>query len=264
MTVSESMDTDHADRHSYAVVLAYDGRPFFGWQRLRDKPTVQGAVETAIEQAFGERVAVRGAGRTDRGAHAEGQVAGFELARAVEPVELARRLDDALPESIRTRGVHSVAQGFHVRDSAVGKLYEYRIVNRHALPPALDRRVWHVPAALDVAAMARASRALVGVHDFASFATRPRFKQKSTVRDMRAIDIERDGDDIVLRFHANSFLMHMVRNLVRALVKVGQRRYAPEQIPTILAARDRAASPGTAPASGLYLIRVLYADGPLG
>lgn len=249
----------------YRLTVAYDGRDYFGWQRLGDKPTVQAALEAAVEAAFSERSAVQGAGRTDRGAHAEGQVAGLRLSRRVAAADLVDQLNRVLPAAISALSAAVVPAAFHVRTDATGKDYEYRIANRPELPPKLDRRVWHVPEPLDVAAMRASLGALQGHHDFASFATRPRFEQRSTTCTMTGVDLEAADDLIVLRFSADRFLMHMVRNLVRAIAKVGEGRYRPQQLAEILAARSRAASPGSAPASGLYLMRVHYdALGPEG
>lgn len=246
--------------HPYCVVVAYDGRPFHGWQRLQEHPTVQAELEAAIERVFSERVMVQGAGRTDRGAHAEGQCAGFRLSREVPPDQIQAALNDALPEAVRIQETRSVSTDFHARTSAVGKLYEYRIANTPEIPASLVGRVWHVPKKLDVAAMERAVGALVGKQDYASFATKPKHRRKSTVCEVFDAGLRTDGDRITFYFHADSFLMHMVRNMVRALVKVGEGRYEPARIAEILEAKDRSASPGSAPASGLYLVRVFYDD----
>ncbi len=246
----------------YRLDVAYDGRDYFGWQRLKDKPTIQGALEAAIQEAFSERTAVSGAGRTDRGAHAEGQVAGFQLARPVSPDDVVAQLNQALPSAITALSAAIVPETFHVRTDATGKDYEYRIANRPHLEPELERRVWHVREPIDVDAMRASLAPLVGHHDFASFATRPRFKQRSTSCRMTRVDLDATPEAIVIRFSADRFLMHMVRNLVRAIVKVGEGRYQPQQLAEILAAKTRAASPGSAPASGLYLMRVSYDPSP--
>lgn len=247
----------------YRVILSYDGRSYFGWQRLRDKPTIQGALEAAIATAFGESVAVEGAGRTDRGAHAEGQVATFRLQAGLPAEELRTRLNEALPADIRIVDAAVAEAGFHARTSAISKDYAYRIANREQIRDELAGRVWHLRrGTLDTAAMAAALPSLVGRHDFASFATPSKHARGPTVRHMRACELEVSGDVIVLRFHADSFLTHMVRNIVRAVVKVGEGRYRPERIAEILRAANRAASPGSAPASGLYLMKVHYSEEP--
>jgi len=244
--------------HGYAIVIEYDGRAYYGWQRLKDKPSVQGALERAVAQACSEQVRVTGAGRTDRGAHATGQVAGFQLAADPSPEALAAALNDALPDAIRVHSARRVPVGFKPREAAVGKRYEYRIYDADPLPPELDLRVWKVRERLDVDAMRAALPALVGRHDFATFATPTRFGQKSTVRELRVAELTRDGPLLTLAFEADGFLYHMVRNLVRAVVKVGEGRLRPAQLADLLAACARQASPGSAPASGLYLVRVDY------
>ncbi len=248
------------DGRSYSLVIEYDGRGFYGWQRLRDKPTVQAALEAAVEAAFGERVAVQGAGRTDRGAHALGQVAGIRLAAQVAPDDLVAALNAALPGSVRVKGARIVPDSFHPRTSATAKEYEYRIANAPEIREGLAGRVWHVPGRLDGPSIREALPRLIGRHDFATFATRTRFGQKSTVRELRTAELEVEGDRLVFRFVANSFLYHMVRNMVRLLVKVGEGRVEPGRVAAVLAARDRAASPGSAPASGLYLVQVFYPE----
>lgn len=254
------MNSSPESNQTWRIVVAYDGRGWFGWQRLADKPTIQAALENAITEVYGERTAVHGAGRTDRGAHAEGQAASFVLATPVSADVLSAALNAQLPRAIRICEVQAVAASFHARESAVAKTYEYRIDLRANVSKELEGRVWHAPGRLDVEAMKQAAPALVGRHDFASFATKPRFKQKSTVRTMHAVAIESDAEQVTLRFEADGFLNHMVRNLVRALVKVGEGRYPPERIQAILEAKTRAASPGSAPASGLYLMQVSYPD----
>ena len=241
-------------------MIAYDGRDFFGWQRLANNPTVQGAMEKAVVEAFGEQTPVQGAGRTDRGAHAEGQVAGFKLARPHEPVEIKASLNRYLPDSIRVCEAHAVSNDFHARTSAVAKEYAYMIWNDPDLPEDRVDRVWHVPERLIFETMEQALPAVVGRHDFASFGTKTRFVQKSTERELFSAEIERADEIIVFRFQGNSFLNHMVRNMVRALVKVGEGKYEPSKIGEILRARNRAASPGSAPASRLCLMQVFYPE----
>lgn len=251
-----TLAADSAAAAHYRLTVAYDGRGFFGWQRLKDKATVQGTLEAAVQQAFGERVSVQAAGRTDRGAHAEGQSVGLALAEAVHTDDLVGRLNAALPDSVRVLEATTTDAAAHVRNDAIAKDYEYRISS----DPALEGRVWLSDRPLDLAAMQAAVGALVGTHDFASFATRPRFAQKSTVCTISHASVAREGGVVFLRFRGDRFLMHMVRNMVRAIVKVGEGRHGPERIGAILKARDRKASPGSAPASGLYLMKVYYPE----
>ncbi|PRQ01025.1 tRNA pseudouridine synthase A [Enhygromyxa salina] len=241
------------------LVLRYDGSRFFGWQRHGTKPTVQGAVEASLSAICGEPITIAGSGRTDRGAHAEGQVATASLPASVTiSDELTRRLNETLPEGIEVTSVEEAPADFHARTSATGKQYRYVVWTGGPCPADQKPRVWTISGTLDVAAMQSAAPHFLGQHDFASFATRPNFQQKNTVRDLRRLDIsEREG---VVEFilEADGFLYKMVRNIVRCLVRVGEGRTAAAEIPRILAAKDRKAAPGTAPASGLILYEVFY------
>ena len=248
------------DQHAYRVTLRYDGRGYFGWQRLQDRATIQGTLERAIEAAFGHRRKVRGASRTDRGAHAEGQVAGFLLPEPLPAEALIQSLNAALPDDIEILDAAPAPMAFHPRESALSKVYTYRIDTREALPKRSRGRVWHHPVDLDLDLMQSALTSIVGKLDFASFATRPRHQQRSTVRTMLAATASADGPRFEIELHADSFLQHMVRNIVRAVVRIGQGELPPEHMTDILAARQRDASRGTAPASGLYLTRIFYDD----
>lgn len=203
---------------------------------------------------------MRGSGRTDRGAHALGQVASVELPAGLEPLDAATRINEHLPAEIEVRDLARVPADFHARSSASSKRYRYVIWNEPRCPEQEVGLVWHIPGRLDVEAMTKAAPVLLGKHDFASFATRPNFKQKSTVRELAELDLSQDAPRIELALRADGFLYKMVRNIVRALVKVGQGRTTRSDLQTILRARDRKAAPGTAPASGLYLDEVFYDD----
>jgi tRNA pseudouridine38-40 synthase len=247
------------------MTVAYDGRAYFGWQRRQDTPTLQGAIEKALAATFGDVGPAQGAGRTDRGVHAEGQVVSVRLPAHVGDDGLAA-LNDALPDDIRVLTLDPAPDGFHARTSATGKRYRYEIVVGHCVPE-LDGRVWHARRALDVTAMQAAAAALVGEHDFATFASPTRSKkqggkaqQRSTRRHLRRFDVTGDGHQITLVLEADSFLYKMVRNLVHAVARVGEGRATVEELRAALAARDRSAATGTAPASGLYLDEVFYAS----
>ncbi len=226
---------------------------------------MQGAIEDALVAAFGDAGPVQGAGRTDRGVHAEGQVISVELPGGLGDDALAQ-LNAALPADIRARLLAVAPAGFHARTSAVGKRYRYEIVQGEQLAPQLDGRVWHATRALDVSAMKAAAAALVGEHDFATFASPIRSKKrgrghaKSTVRHLRRFDVSAEGDRITLVLEADSFLYKMVRNLVHAVARVGEGRDTVAQLRAALAAKDRQAASGAAPASGLYLDEVFYGE----
>ncbi len=254
------MATSDTQLSNYKLTLAYDGRAFFGWQRHGDKPTVQFALEQAVTKAFGVRVAAQGSGRTDRGTHAHGQVASLPLPEDLPPALVQEKLNQLLPPDVRILDVRCAAKDFHACDSAVAKRYRYLIWNDGKLPSEHDGRVWHVKEPLDVQAMVDACSVFIGEQDFASFATRTNFKQKSTQRTVFEAVLSHDLPMITFDIRADGFLYKMVRNIVRALVKVGEGRYTRDDLCRILEARDRQAAPGTAPASGLYLEQVFYSQ----
>ncbi|MEM7152837.1 MAG: tRNA pseudouridine(38-40) synthase TruA [Myxococcota bacterium] len=242
----------------YRLTLRYDGRAYQGWQRHQGKPTVQGAVEAAVEEIVGARCTVHGSGRTDRGAHADGQVAHFAAPFRSPPEELLADFDRVLPSDIEVLECVEAPADFHAREGAVAKTYRFELWSGPDCPAERIGRVWHVAAGLRIDAMRAASSVLVGRHDFASFAKKTNYDRKSTVRNLMSVELDADGPHIVFRFRADGFLYKMVRNLVRAIVKVGEGRSTPAKLEAILQARDRKMAPGTAPASGLYLESVEY------
>lgn len=252
--------TDQTTGQLYRLTVRYDGRQYDGWQRHAGKPTVQGALETAIVEVFGVQCAVHGSGRTDRGVHADAQVAHFEAPFELPTEQLLTDLNGLLAPDVRVDACQATAPGFHARHSAVGKTYRYEIWNAPQCPPQRVGRVWEIPGPLDVEAMQGATSVFVGAHDFSSFAKKNNYQPRSMVRTMAAVTLASDGPLIVMRFIADGFLYKMVRNIVRALVKVGEGRNDRARLVEILAARDRKVAPGTAPASGLFLESVDYAD----
>jgi len=248
---------------NYQITLSYDGRSFLGWQRHGNKPTVQFALEQAVTKVFDVRVPVQGSGRTDRGTHAHGQVASLHLPVGTQPEFIKEKLNQVLPAEVRIIDVRCAPMDFHACDSAIAKHYRYVIWNDSKLPAERDGRVWHVKEPLDVQAMSEACSVFVGDQDFASFATKTNFKQKSTHRTVTEAVLSYDLPTITFDICADGFLYKMVRNIVRALVKVGEGRYTREDLCRIVAEKDRQAAPGTAPASGLYLERVFYSQDEL-
>jgi tRNA pseudouridine38-40 synthase len=203
---------------------------------------------------------VHGAGRTDAGVHALAQVATVALGAAIEPPRLVRALNAVLPADVRVLGVEQVEPHFHARFSAIGKVYEYRIVNAPLVSPFLHRYVWHIGQPLDLDAMREAARSLVGSHDFAAFQG-ARSPAASTIRTIHQIEWEDGGGydlPLVIRIEGDGFLRHMVRTIAGTLVEAGAGRWRPSAIAGILASRDRTQAGPTAPASGLFLARVLY------
>ena len=242
----------------WRLTIEYDGGPFMGWQRQDNGPSVQGRIEAAITRMTGEQAAVHGAGRTDSGVHALAMSAHFDLARPVT----AHRLRDGLnalvrPDPIAILAASEVADDWHARFSCIGRRYEYRILNRRA-PPALGRgHVWHVPAPLDLAAMAQGAAMLVGRHDFTTFRS-AQCQSNSPLKTLDRLDIARDGDLIRIEAAARSFLHHQVRSMVGCLVMVGRGQWAPADIKAALDARDRAALGLNAPPDGLFFVEALY------
>jgi tRNA pseudouridine38-40 synthase len=239
------------------LILEYDGSRYAGWQRQPDQPTIQEAIETALFQLTQETVSVIGAGRTDSGVHALGQVASFRIERTWTPREWMRGLNARLPDDIAVRSVALVSDDFHARYAARGKLYEYRILNRPERP-ALERGyLWHVHKPLDHSAMERAAAHLVGTHDFSSFEG-TLTDNEDPVCNLRQLSLAREGDLIRIHAYADRFLKHMVRAIVGTLVEVGHGKRAPESLQAILAAKDRTVAGRTAPSHGLFLLRVDY------
>jgi tRNA pseudouridine38-40 synthase len=242
------------------IVLQYDGTAYAGWQRQDNGVAVQAMLEDALEPIEGSPVVVHGAGRTDAGVHALGQVATATLAVTMEPPALARALNAVLPRDIRVLAVEEAAPGFHARFSATGKVYEYRIVNATLISPFLHRYAWHVVQPIDLDKVREASALLLGARDFAAFQG-SRAMVTSTERTIRSIEWEDGGGydlPLVMRIDGDGFLRHMVRNIVGTLVEVGVGRWQPSHVTEILASRDRTQAGPTAPAHGLFLVRVIY------
>ncbi len=244
---------------NFQLTLEYDGRGFAGWQRQAEEiRTIQGVLEEALERITGHPVSVIGSGRTDAGVHAEGQVASARLKTTLVPAQLRRALDGILPGDLAVREAVVATEGFHARYDARSKLYRYAIWNGVCRSPLRAARTWQIRRELDLAAMARASRAFVGTHDFASFqaASSP---GRDTVRTLTSFDVAGDaGAEIHLLVEGDGFLRQMVRTLAGTLVEVGLGRRRSDAMASILAARDRRRAGATAPAYGLTLVRVSY------
>lgn len=245
----------------YRLLIEYDGAPYSGWQRQDDRPSVQGALEAAL-RAVGEDVVVRGgvqgAGRTDAGVHATGQVAHVDCVRAWEPFKLWSAVNAHLKgERVAVLECRRVADDWHARFSAVARHYTYRIVARRP-PLALERgRAWNVKVPLDVAAMNAAAARLLGTHDFSTFRS-TECQAKSPVRTLDRLEARSHGQTIEWHVSARSFLHHQVRSLVGSLEWVGRGKWSADDLLAALHARDRAACGPVAPAHGLYLTAVDY------
>lgn len=250
----------------YALKIEYDGRPFAGWQRQAALPSVQGALEAAVARIAPEAPAVSGAGRTDAGVHALGQVAHVDLARGWEPFRLAAALNAHLrPAPVAVVAAAEVGAGFHARFGAVEREYLFRLIARRA-PLVQDRGfAWRVGRALDAEAMRQGAAHLIGRHDFTTFRSSI-CQARSPVRNLDALEIEEiaaaAGREYRFRLRARSFLHNQVRGIVGTLERVGAGAWPPERVGAALAARDRRACGPVCPPDGLTLVAVRYPEDP--
>jgi tRNA pseudouridine38-40 synthase len=242
----------------YKLTIEYDGAPFAGWQIQADRPTVQGVLTAAVEALSGEKTLVQGAGRTDAGVHARGQVAHVDLAKDWDTDTVRDALNAHLrPNPVAIVSAERVADGFNARTSAVRRHYLYRIINRRADLTLDAGRAWRVPRPLDAAAMHAAAQRLVGKHDFTTFRS-TECQAKSPVKTLQQLDVERAGNDVVVTASARSFLHSQVRSMVGSLVMAGEGKWSADDLSRVLAAADRTACGQVAPPDGLYLMRVDY------
>ncbi|NMG41758.1 tRNA pseudouridine(38-40) synthase TruA [Chelativorans sp. ZYF759] len=244
----------------YRLDIEYDGSAFSGWQRQAGQASVQESIETAILGFCGEEIRIRGAGRTDAGVHARGQVAHLDLSRDWPADKVQGALNAHLARAgaaVAILAATKVEETFDARFSATARHYLYLILNRRA-PATLEKdRVWHVPRPLDPEAMHQAAQELVGHHDFTTFRS-VQCQSKSPVKTLDLLDVSRDGDIIAIRASARSFLHNQVRSLVGTLERVGAGAWTPQDVAVALEARDRSACGPVAPPGGLYLVAVDY------
>ena len=244
----------------FKLTIEYDGAPFAGWQRQERQPSVQQAIEDALEALEPGPHSVTGAGRTDAGVHALGQVAHVDLSRDWDPFRLSQALNWHLkPAPVAILTVEPADPEFHARFDAVQRRYLYRIALRRA-PLTLDAgRAWRFGRALDVEAMRAAAAHLVGHHDFTTFRS-TMCQAKSPEKTLDMLEVVRAGDEVLVEARARSFLHHQVRSLVGTLARVGAGKWPPDRVRQALEARDRAQCGPVAPAMGLYLERVVYPE----
>jgi tRNA pseudouridine38-40 synthase len=261
------------------ITLAYDGSEFHGWQVQPGFPTVQGILSECVGRITGENVLAQGSGRTDAGVHAQAQVASVRIESPIPERNLQVALNDILPAAVRVTGVEMVEDGFHARHSATAKTYRYRIYRGDVCPPFLARYVYHDPYPMEEDSMIRASEHIVGTFDFTSFAASDPERsarlaasdcadgenasdelplKQGNVRTVHSSLWVRTEDEFSYTIRGNGFLHHMVRNLVGTFLQVGKGSLQADDIPAILAAKNRSAAGATAPASGLYLLSVEY------
>jgi tRNA pseudouridine38-40 synthase len=253
---------------TFKIVLAYDGTDFVGWQRQANGVSIQGLIEDALRALDGREVAVAGAGRTDAGVHALGQVAAFTIARELEPDAVVRALNAHLPHAIRVLSADHAPPSFHPRFGARAKTYRYRLWHADVMSPFERRYAWHVAGPLDVDAMRAAAHLLEGRHDFAAFQA----TGSSVTTTERQILVSRIGEESAIEsailnpqsallcyeVSGSGFLRHMVRIIVGSLVEIGRGRQPVEWITGVIASRNRATAGPTAPPHGLFLVRVEY------
>lgn len=245
------------DARNIKLTIEYDGTPFSGWQRQSSRPSVQEEIEQAIRAVIGERVAVIGAGRTDAGVHALGQVANFRTASRIPADRFPAALNAHLPDTIRIISAEGVDASFHARYSSTGRTYRYVVLNRPAPSAILRHHAYHVASPLDIDGMAAALQALRGTHAFTAFRG-VGSGESTTVCDLRRAEVARRDDMVIFTFEADRFLRHMVRMMVGTLLRVGRGKIAPGALADLLAGEDNQKAGPTVPAYGLYLVKVTY------
>jgi tRNA pseudouridine38-40 synthase len=240
------------------LLIAYDGTDFQGWQRQPQAPTIQGTLEAVLQKITREPIAATGAGRTDAGVHAWGQVAHFKTLAALTPEKWQGALNALLPPDIRIRSVQETRSDFHARYDSRLKTYDYYLLNAGWPAPFYRRYSWWIGQPLDFNLMSRGLGELKGKHDFSAYQTAGS-DVRQTVKTLFQTDLIRlRGGGVRLRFQGDGFLRHMVRNLVGALVRLGMKRITLGQWQDILVSRDRAQAGAMAPAQGLFLRKVIY------
>ena len=250
----------------FKLTIAYDGTDFHGWQIQLKKPTIQGEIVNVLRRITQENVQLHGAGRTDAGVHALGQVASFRTQSALSAGEFQRALNALLPPTIRIAAAEEVGPDFNARWSARGKIYRYRLYRGKVVPPMLWRYVLHYPFPLDEEAMRDAAARFVGVHDFASFAastgSEEDDKERSTEREISSTELARsaDGEELVFTVRGRSFLRYMVRKMVGTLLDVGRGKLTPADIDRLYELKDRSKSGPTVPPQGLCMVSVEHEE----
>jgi tRNA pseudouridine38-40 synthase len=242
----------------YKLIIEYDGTPFVGWQVQANGASVAGAIEDAIERFAGERQKVSGAGRTDAGVHALGQVAHVDFSKDWDTDTVRDALNAHLrPHPISVLSAEKAAGDFDARFSATARHYRYRIVSRRADLALARDRAWRIAKPIDARAMHAAAQRLIGHHDFTTFRS-AECQAKSPVKTLDRLEVKRTDEEIVIEASARSFLHHQVRSITGSLALVGEGRWSADDLANALAARDRSACGPMAPACGLYLVRVDY------
>src|SRR5271157_4994165 len=251
---------------NFKLTISYDGTDFHGWQIQKNKPTVQGEIVSVLRRLTQEDVQLLGAGRTDAGVHALGQVGSFRTQSALSAQEFQRALNALLPPAIRIVGVEETGPNFSARWSANGKIYRYRIYRGKVVPPFLWRYVLHYPFPLDEDAMRDAAARFVGMHDFSAFAAssgpEDDDKERNMCREIFSAELTRaeGGEELWFTVHGRSFLRYMVRKMVGTLLEIGRGRLTPEDVERLYEMKDRSKSGPTVPAQGLWMVSVEHEE----
>jgi tRNA pseudouridine38-40 synthase len=245
-------------KQRYKMVIAYDGTRFAGWQTQPDRPTIQGELERAVKELTGHKERIHSSGRTDAGVHARDQVAHFDLPEPIVIKKFLRGLNALLPEDIRVMSLRKAAPDFHARYDAKGKEYRYFIWNGRIMPPFVRQHRAHVRPPLNVQAMNRAAKLLVGKNDFAAFSANPNREIDGTVRHLRGLRVRKNGHELVIIARGDGFLYKMVRSLAGFLIRVGTGELEPDIAKVILHSKTRTARVPTAQPQGLFLWKVRY------
>ncbi len=249
------MLSDKSDVQNYQIVLSYDGTDFHGWQRQPKKRTIQGTLEDTLAKIAQKKVTVIGAGRTDAGVHAQGQVANFKAVLRLNEDELKKALNALLPDDIRVIELKKAAMDFHARRGAKAKVYHYRIFHSQEINPFVSRYVLHWPHPLNLARMRKAARLFQRQGDFSGFSSN---RLLYPVRKVTRSEIKKRGDEIIYTIEASGFLRYMVRTIVGTIIEVGRGRVSLDQIEDIFREKQRTLSSPTASAKGLCLMKVIY------
>ena len=251
----------------FKLTIAYDGTNFHGWQFQNNKPTIQGEIVSVLRKLTQEKIQLYGAGRTDAGVHALGQVGSFRTQSALSAAEFQRALNALLPSDIRIVGAEETGPDFNARWSARGKVYRYRIYRGKVVPPFLWRYVLHYPFPLDEEAMHDAAARFVGAHDFTAFAastgSEDDDKERNMVREIFSTELNRceEGEELWFTVHGQSFLRYMVRKMVGTLLDVGRGKLTPGDVDALYEMKDRSKSGPTVPPQGLFMVSVDHGDG---
>lgn len=251
----QKRETSKEPHQTYKIIISYDGTDYYGWQRQPDKRSIQGLLEDSLKKISSQKIAVTGAGRTDAGVHAQGQVAHFRADLSLNGEELRAALNALLPPDIRIISLQKVSSSFHARKMARSKIYQYRIFNARNISPFLIRYTLYWPSPLEEKIMKKAATLFVREADFTPFSSN---RLLNPVRTVIRSEIQKKGQEIIYTIEANGFLRYMVRTIVGTLIEVGRGKISPEKIENIFKEKDRSMAGPTVLAKGLCLVKVNY------